>query len=118
MLEALATPKSLCHGTMGQAPIVHLCGHRTRTTLSRGARIESGARWQALPNAVREDLSGYLYWSSRQAVGWQSAIDGWPAPFGQGSSLFRHSPGIVQGSAQQHLDLGVGAPELVGRPPS
>jgi hypothetical protein len=57
-----------------------------------------------------------LCWSSRRAVAWQSAIDGWPAPFGQGSSSLRHSPGIVEGSAQQHLDLGIDAAELIGRP--
>jgi len=45
-------------------------------------------------------------------------IDGWPAAFGQGSSHLRHSPGIVEGSTQQHLDLGVGAAELIGCPPS
>jgi hypothetical protein len=35
----------------------------------------------------------------------------------QGSSPLRHSPGIVEGSAQQHLDVGIDAAELIGRPP-
>jgi len=58
-----------------------------------------------------------LCWSSRRAVARQSAIGGWTAPFGQGSSPLRHSPGIVEGSAQQHLDVGIDAAELIGRPP-
>ena len=47
-----------------------------------------------------------------------AAIDGWAAPSGQGSSPFRHSPGLVERSAKKHLDLGVRAAELIGRPTS
>jgi hypothetical protein len=34
----------------------------------------------------------------------------------QGSSLFRHSPGFVEGSTQQHLDVGIEAAQIIGRP--
>jgi hypothetical protein len=42
----------------------------------------------------------------------------WPTAPGQGRSPLGHSPGIDQGPAQQHLDVGIEAAELIGRPPS
>ena len=41
---------------------------------------------------------------------------GWTTALGQGASLLRHSPGVVEGPAQQHLDVGIEAAELIGRP--
>jgi hypothetical protein len=45
-----------------------------------------------------------------------SSSGGWPTALGQRPSPLRHSPGIAEGSAQQHLDVGIEAPELIGRP--
>ena len=39
------------------------------------------------------------------------------SPPWQRADLARQPAGLVQGPAQQHLDLGVQAPELVARPP-
>jgi hypothetical protein len=41
---------------------------------------------------------------------------GWPPALGQGPGLLRHSPGVLESAAQQHLDMGVDAAELVARP--
>lgn len=41
----------------------------------------------------------------------------WPTSPGQGAGALRHSPGVVEGSAQQHLDLGIEAAKFIGRPP-
>jgi hypothetical protein len=41
----------------------------------------------------------------------------WPAPPGQGPGALGHSTGFLEGSAQQHLDVGIQAAELIGRPP-
>ena len=41
---------------------------------------------------------------------------GGSAPFGHGSRSLRHAPGINQSSTHQHLDVGVEAAEVVGRP--
>jgi len=41
---------------------------------------------------------------------------GWAAAPGQRPSSLRHSPGIVEGSAQQHFEMGIEAAELIGRP--
>jgi hypothetical protein len=41
----------------------------------------------------------------------------WPAPPGQGPGALGHSSGFLEGSAQQHLNVGIQAAELVGRPP-
>jgi len=45
---------------------------------------------------------------------WSGA--GWSAPLGQRPGSRRHPSGVVERSAQQHLDLGIEAAELVGRP--
>jgi hypothetical protein len=41
---------------------------------------------------------------------------GWTTTLRDGPSLSWHSSGVVEGSAEQHLDVGVEAAELVGRP--
>lgn len=40
-----------------------------------------------------------------------------PAPPGQRAGLFRHPAGVGEGAAQEQLDLGVDATELVCCPP-
>jgi hypothetical protein len=46
-----------------------------------------------------------------------AASDRWPATPGYRLGLLGHPAGIVQGSAEENLDLGVEAAELVGGPP-
>ncbi len=45
------------------------------------------------------------------------AAVGGPPPPGYGGGSLRHPPGVVEGAPHQHLDVGVQAPELIGRPP-
>jgi hypothetical protein len=55
---------------------------------------------------------------SRYSGGRRSAASGgWPTPSWKRSGLVRHPTGVVQGSSQQHLDVGVEAAEFVGGPP-
>ena len=55
-------------------------------------------------------------WPDRRQLGHVGSSGRWPAPLGQGPSPLRHSPGVVESSAQQHLDVGIEAAELIGRP--
>ena len=41
---------------------------------------------------------------------------GWPTALGQRASSLGHSPGVVERPAQKHLELGIEAAELIGRP--
>src|SRR5579863_9127879 len=50
------------------------------------------------------------------SAGMSGIVAPWSASLWQRLGRFRHSSGIVEGSAQQHLDLGVEAAELVSRP--
>jgi hypothetical protein len=49
-------------------------------------------------------------------VGRAGSSGGWPAAPGQGPSPLGHSSGALEISAKQHLDVGVQASELIGRP--
>jgi hypothetical protein len=40
----------------------------------------------------------------------------WPTALGQWSSPLRHSPGVIESSAQEHLDVGVQAAKFTRRP--
>jgi hypothetical protein len=42
---------------------------------------------------------------------------GWPAAPGNGLCLLGHPAGVIQGPAQEQLDLGIEAPQLVRGPP-
>lgn len=44
------------------------------------------------------------------------ASGGGAAAPGHGAGLFRHTAGVVKGSAEDYLDLGVEAAELIGCP--
>src|SRR6185437_16662485 len=52
--------------------------------------------------------------ASRRLAGWGGT---WPAGPAHGSDLAGQPPGVGQGTAQEELDLGVGAAQLVGGPP-
>ena len=52
---------------------------------------------------------------STSALAWMARW--WPAPPGQGPGALGHPSGLLEGSAQQHLDVGIQAAELIGRPP-
>ena len=50
-------------------------------------------------------------------VGPSRTPDRWPATPGYCLGLLGHPPRVVEGPAQQDLDLGIEAAELVGGPP-
>jgi hypothetical protein len=49
-------------------------------------------------------------------LGHVGSSGGWPTALGQKPSPLRHSSGVVESPAQQHLDMGIEAAELIGRP--
>jgi hypothetical protein len=90
-------------------------GGRSRSTSGDIAETTDGG----VPSLQVGSSDGCL--SRRAHLGIEAASclgsgSGGPASFGQGPSLLGHSPGPVKGPAQQHLDLGVEAAELIGRP--
>jgi hypothetical protein len=69
--------------------------------------------WQDEPLALSDSACG----GSGLAVGSSDlSCGGWTTALGQGPSPFRHSPGVVEGPAEQHFDVGIEAAELIGRP--
>jgi len=74
-------------------------------TTAAGGMMPSGS--------ARTLLASLVAGCGRVRVG---SSDAWPAPLGQWSGPLRHSPGVVKGATQHHLDLGVEAAQLIGRP--
>ena len=66
--------------------------------------------------ARRVATTRHLHGLGRRAVLRRALNDGWAAPPGQRSSTFGHSPRVVEGPAQQHLNLCIDASKLIGGP--
>lgn len=52
--------------------------------------------------------------------GWRRALSGrpagWPSAPGYGFCVLGHAAGVLEGTAQEHLDLGVQTAQVVGGP--
>ena len=73
---------------------------------------EGAFRFCALVRRVIETCSGP---GVRSADGTR-VHPGWPASLGHSPDSLRHPPSVVEGTAQQHIDLGIETAELVCRP--